>query len=275
MAPWLAKFGHPACLAKPVASGGPHVAPPTPISPLSLTSLVRRAGTDEQSSDERRPPRQDAGPRSGGLSQDVAASVPAPRSCRPLPPAPLPPAPPSSPSRSRCSLGRSVAAFAPGRPHPALPPQLSALRRPREGRCGEVDRGRRVGARFAEDAAAEASGRRRRKEEGRVPASPRRSRRPSLAVARLRLLQPPPLLAAVATAASCLRSQQPTGAAPPPLAAAATAAVRRPAASARCSPLPPPPLIAPPSAVVASESVGRRSAVVWVGKIGVEEEEEG
>lgn len=45
------------------------------------------------------------------------------------------------------------------------------LRRPRGGRRGEVDRGRRVGADRAEDAAAEASGRRRGESLGGAPAS--------------------------------------------------------------------------------------------------------
>lgn len=33
------------------------------------------SGTDERSSDDRRPPRQDAGPSSGGLSQGAAATT--------------------------------------------------------------------------------------------------------------------------------------------------------------------------------------------------------
>jgi hypothetical protein len=38
------------------------------------------SGTDEQSSDERRPPRQDAGPSSGGLSHGAAGAIPSARS---------------------------------------------------------------------------------------------------------------------------------------------------------------------------------------------------
>ena len=38
------------------------------------------SGTDERSSDERRPPRQDAGPSSGGLSHDKAGAIPSARS---------------------------------------------------------------------------------------------------------------------------------------------------------------------------------------------------